>query len=77
MMRILAGVMNVIHPNDEGRLSRTFGLGLWTLPLLVAATLLYLVIRASRPERYGWQFHTISVILVIAFSSAVILLSQK
>jgi hypothetical protein len=55
-MRLLAGIMNVINPNDEGRISIYFELGTFTLPLLVSAFLFYLVYSISQKYSPGGRF---------------------
>lgn len=46
-MRAVATGVSLFHPNDEARVSLYLGLGPWTLPLLVVAGLLVLVVSAS------------------------------
>ena len=75
-MRILAGVMNVINLNDEGRISRTFGLGTFTLSILVCLFLFFLVYKISRQYKYTAKFQVINVLLTMAFSSVLILSDQ-
>lgn len=36
-MRLLAGLFNFINPNDEGRISEFFGIGLFTLSIIVGS----------------------------------------
>ena len=50
-MRLLAMAVSVFNPNDEARISRDLGLGLWTLPALVVVALLILVYLSSRRLR--------------------------
>lgn len=47
-MRLVAMGVSVFNPNDEARISRDLGLGLWTLPALVVGTLFILVYVCSR-----------------------------
>ena len=77
IMRVLALAMNFINPQDEGRISRSLGIGLFTLPLVISAFLLYLATAESRRRQYGWRFNTASVVLIITFSSILILMSQR
>lgn len=53
--RLTAGLVSVLHPNDEARVSMYFGLGKWTLPVLVAGGLIVLVIAASKHLSLGWK----------------------
>ena len=76
VMRFLAMVMNVINPNDEGRISESLGLGLFTLPLIVCGVLFVLVYRASRQRRYPKKLVFLSVVFIIFFSSVLILSDQ-
>jgi len=54
-MRLVAGLVSFMHPNDEARVSMFLGIGKWTLPVLVAAGLLVLVVRASRRLKLNWK----------------------
>ncbi len=62
-MRLVAGLVSVVHPNDEARVSLFLGLGKWTLPLLVAAGLLILMVRASRHLQLNWKDQLASYVL--------------
>lgn len=74
--RAMAMAMNVLHPNDEGRLSRDLGLGLYTLPALVCALLLWLVVDASRRDGLGWRRPLIGALVAAHLLGAVILLDE-
>lgn len=76
VMRTLAGVMNFINPNDEGRISISLGLGLFTLPILICAILFYLVLKTSIAYRISFKFNALNVILIIALCSVLILSNQ-
>lgn len=76
LMRALAGGMNVINPNDEGRISEALGLGLYTLPLLMTGVLLVLVVYVARTHRYGWRLNAVTFALALAACSALILGDQ-
>lgn len=54
-MRLVAGLVTVINPNDEARLSMFLELGMWTLPVAVAALLVALVARAHRRLGLNWK----------------------
>lgn len=54
-MRLVAGLVSVMHPNDEARLGMFLGLGKWTLPVLVAAGLIWLAARASKRLGLTWK----------------------
>ena len=75
-MRTLAGVMNFINLNDEGRISRDLGIGPLTLPLIVFALLFFLVYRRSSQNEYTGKFITTTVLLIMLFSSVLILVDQ-
>lgn len=53
--RLTAGLVSVLHPNDEARVSVFLGLGKWTLPVLVAGGLIALVVSASKRLKLGWK----------------------
>jgi len=75
-MRFLAGGMNFINPNDEGRISQFLGLGTYTIPLLVSVFLLYLVYRITKQHSLSWRFQAITLLWVMVFSAILILLDQ-
>lgn len=75
-MRLLAGGMNIINLNDEGRISQFLGLGTYTIPLLVSAFLLYLVYKVTKQHHLSWKFQSTTTLLVMLFSSILILLDQ-
>lgn len=75
-MRLMAGGMNLLSPNDEGKLSQALGLGIYTLPILVSLALLVLVIQASRRAGFKARFQAGTVLSTMLFSSILILLDQ-
>ncbi len=75
-MRLVAGLVSVMHPNDEARVSMFLGLGKWTLPILVAAGLLALVIKASRRLKLGWKDHLACYALASLTVSAIVALDR-
>jgi hypothetical protein len=75
-MRFLAGAMNVVNPNDEGRISRALGLGLYTLPVMVNLILFFLVWQISKSRNFKQGFITRTVLLIMLFSSVLILSDQ-
>lgn len=76
VMRLLAAGVNVINPNDEGRLSAEAGLGLWTLPVLMVLILFILVYSTSRRHFFTRWFNAANVLLTILFCSLVIMGNQ-
>ena len=75
-MRALAGLLNFINLNDEGRISKSLGLGSFTLSIFVCALLLFLVARVSKQNNYSKKFQWINMLLAMLFSSAIILADQ-
>lgn len=74
--RLLAGVMNFINLNDEGRISHFLGIGDYTLSILVSAFLGLLVYKVSKQYKPGWKYQVWTVILIMIFSSILILGDQ-
>lgn len=72
--RAMAMAMNVLNPNDEGRLSRDLGLGLYTLPALVCALLLWLVADAAHRGRLGWSRPLVGAVVAAHLLGAVVLI---
>lgn len=75
-MRSLAGIMNFINLNDEGRISKALGLGAFTIPFIVFGFLFYLTFDAVRERSYKTKFVVITVLLIMFFSSILILSDQ-
>lgn len=75
-MRILAGALNFINLNDEGRISKYLGLGTFTLSILVCSFLFFLVFKISRQNNYIAKFQIINVVLTMVFSSVLVLADQ-
>ena len=71
-MRLAAGLVSLILPNDEARLSLYFGLGKWTLPVLVAAGLIALAIKGSKRLGLTWKDQALCY-LVASLSVAAII----
>lgn len=72
LMRLTATAVSVMHPNDEMRLSTAFGLGAWTLPLIVTLGLLALTILASRRLDIGWRTNVLSYVVGNALITAIV-----
>jgi hypothetical protein len=75
-MRALAGFMNLINLNDEGRISQALGLGAFTIPFVVFAILFYLAFAVVRQQAYKTRLVVITVLLIMLFSSLLILSDQ-
>lgn len=75
--RLMALGMNVVNPNDEGRLSALMGLGLYTLPAMVCALLLWLVVDAARRHEYRARAVVLASILIVHLLGMLILLDQS
>jgi hypothetical protein len=75
-MRFLAMALNVINPNDEGRISQSLGLGTYTLPIIVCVILLSLLYKITQLYALKRKFILINLGLVIFFSSVIILSDQ-
>lgn len=75
-MRTLAGVMNLLNLNDEGRISQAIGLGAFTIPFIVFGILFYLVFDVIQKRAFRTKLVVITVLLIMLFSSIVILSDQ-
>jgi hypothetical protein len=76
LYRFAAGVANMASPNDEGRISLHFNLGLYTLSVIVSGFLLFLIVRFSIKNKIGWRFNLITYLLCVVALSAVVLFDQ-
>ena len=75
-MRTLAGVMNIIHPNDEGRLSLALGTDVFFISLLVVGFLFYLVYKIIKLRGLPIKQVLINLVWIMLFSSILILTDQ-
>lgn len=75
-MRLLAGLMNVINSNDEGRISLYLGLGTFTLPIIVSGILFFLVYKISKKYNLDWKFQLATTLIIMVASSVLILADQ-
>jgi hypothetical protein len=55
--RLLAMGVSAFNPNDEARISRDLGIGMWTLPAIVVLSLLVLTYLSSRHLKLGFKDH--------------------
>ncbi|WKD86974.1 hypothetical protein KCTC32516_02354 [Polaribacter huanghezhanensis] len=75
-MRLLAGLMNFINPNDEGRISAFLGIGFFTLPILVSSLLFFMIYKISKKYSLNWRFQLGTYLIVMFASSFLILYDQ-
>ncbi len=75
-MRLLAGLMNFINPNDEGRIGLFLEIGIFTLPLIVSGLLFYLVYTISKKYALNLRFHLWTTLIIMTISSILILTDQ-
>jgi hypothetical protein len=75
-MRSLAGVMNFINLNDEGRISSELGLGLFTFPIIIFVVLLYLVLDIKKRRGYSGNAILVTTLFIMLYSSILILSDQ-
>jgi hypothetical protein len=73
IMRSLAGMVNIVNPNDEGRIGLSLGIGLYTISILLSSSLFYLVHRISRQYNFSQKFNMITFVLIILFTSILIM----
>lgn len=75
-MRSIAGIMNFVNPNDEGKISEFLGLGLFTLSIIVSSLLFFLVYKISKKYELNWKFNLWTILVIMAASSILILSDQ-
>jgi hypothetical protein len=75
-MRLLAAVISVRNPNDEARISESLGLWAFVLPVTMAAVLFFLLYKTSVRYKFSIGFNVITLVLIILFSSVIILADQ-
>jgi len=75
-MELLSGVMNLINPNDLGRISTSFGLPLLTLPIIFIVVQSYLLYKTTKRECYSTKFILLTLFSTMFFSSVWILMNN-
>lgn len=71
-MRLMAAGVSVLNPNDEARISLYFGLGPWTLPLLMVAILGVMTVIGSRHLRLSWPTNVLAWLTASVAASAIV-----
>ena len=75
--RAMAGVMNLVNPNDEGRLSVWLGLEMWVLPAAVTGGLLWLLVDAVRRTDYGLTRSVVAAVVAVHLLGLLVLVDQN
>jgi hypothetical protein len=75
-MRALAGLMNIVNPNDEGRLSQALGTDVFFISLLIVGVLLFFVYRIVKYRAVSTRLIVTTVVWILLFSSTMILGDQ-
>lgn len=75
-MRLLAGMMNFINVNDEGRVGQYLGIGTFTLSIMISALLFFMVYKVSKKYSLGWKFQLFTYLIVMVASSMLIMADQ-
>lgn len=75
-LELLSGIMTFRNPNDLGRISSYFNMGLFTLPIIFIAIHFLLVYKTSKRENYEFKFNLVTFLLVLLFSSLWIGINQ-
>lgn len=74
--QFFAGLANYFEPNDEGRLSLDYGMGLYTLSVIVSIFLLVLILQTSRKFKLGFKINIVSFLLSAVFLFVIVLADQ-
>lgn len=75
-MRFLAGLMNFIKVNDEGRVGQFLGIGTFTLSIIISGLLFYMVYKTSKKYELSWKFNCWTLLFILMASSIIILSDQ-
>jgi len=75
-MRFLAGILNFKNPNDEGAIGQYFGIGLFTISIVVSGLLFYMVFQISKKYALTRKFQLLTYFIVMVASSILILADQ-
>lgn len=72
-MRLLAAMISFRLANDEARISITFGIGKFSLPIIIIGILFALTYKISKTYRFDTKFNLVNLALTILFSSVLII----
>lgn len=75
-MRFLAGMVNFINLNDEGRISEFLGIGTFTIPIIVSGILFYMVYETSKKNKLNWKFQ-LATTLIVMIASTILIISDQ
>ncbi len=75
-MRFLAGLMNLIMANDEGRVGQFLGIGTFTLSIIISGLLFFMVYKISRKYKLNWKFQLWTTLVIMSASSLLIFFDQ-
>ncbi len=67
-LELTSGLMNFRKPNDLGRISNAYNLGLHTLSIIVVGIHFLLVFITSQRNKYRWKFNLVTFCWVSLFS---------
>ncbi len=76
VMRLLAGIMNFIGPNDEARVGMYLGIGKHTISLIFCAFLFALVYKISRTYQLKTTFQVWTVVIMLVAITILIFVDQ-
>lgn len=76
IMRLLAGFMNFIEPNDEARVGMYLGIGKHTLSIIISVFLFYLTYKVSRQFQLKPKFQIWSIVLILISITLLITIDQ-
>ncbi len=76
-LEILSGIMNYRNANDLGRIGRDIDIGIFTLPIIFVAIHYLLLYKTIKREKYDRKFILTTLVLILIFSSILILSRQK
>ncbi len=75
-MRFLAGLVNFINLNDEGRISEFLGIGTFTISIIVSGILFYMVYKISKKNKLNWKFQ-LATTLIVMIASTILIISDQ
>lgn len=75
-MRLFAGLLNFIEPNDEARVGQFLGIGTFTISIILSAVLFFMVYKVSSKYNLNWKFQLWTAIIILIASWTLILSDQ-
>ena len=77
LMRVLTVFLNFNTPQDEAQISMFWGLGTWTIPIIVALFLLFLGYLSSKQLNIKWKFNVANGVIGSIYILVILFMDER